>query len=94
MGLGMEGVKNVWGFFTIFLGEGQSIKMKGGFEGPRISPAEFLLERPKRNQKAAGTAWFRSSCYSSWFLEGLHHPWSFDWQLYEASEGDRRFTSM
>ena len=27
-------------------------------------------------------------------LEGLHHPWSFDWQLYEASGGDRRFTSM
>ncbi len=36
------------------LGEG----MNDGFEGPRISPAEVLLERPKRTQKAAGTPWF------------------------------------
>ena len=27
-------------------------------------------------------------------LEGLRLPWPFDWQLYEASAGDRRFSSM
>ncbi len=39
------------GFCFGILGE----RMNDGFEGPRISPAEVLLERPKRTQKAAGT---------------------------------------
>ena len=68
--------------------------MNGDFEGPRISPAEFLSERPERNQRAAGPAWFRTSCYSSRVFECRRHPWHFDWQLYEASGGDRRYSSM
>jgi len=69
------------------------IKMNAGFDDPRFSPAEWLLERPKSHQKAAGTYGFRSSLYSSRVLECLHHPWSFDWQLYEASDDNRRFSS-
>ena len=33
----------------------RNLKMNADFVCPRISPAEVLLERPKRTQKAAGT---------------------------------------
>ena len=68
--------------------------MNADYYGPRFSPAEFLLERPKRNQKAAETYGFRSSLYSSRVFERLRPPWPFDWQLYEASGGDRRYSSV
>ena len=35
MGLGVEGVKKIWGFL-----ENPENEMNDGFEGPRISPAE------------------------------------------------------
>jgi hypothetical protein len=80
--------------------------MKADFYGPQISPAEFLSERPESNLRswmsgrAAGTYGFRSSLYSSQFLVGCAHfirddiPCPFDWQSYDASEGDHRFHSI
>ncbi len=39
------------------------LKMNDQYYGPRISPAEVLLERPKRTQKAAGNPVSRSLLY-------------------------------
>ena len=82
--------------------------MNVDFEGPRISPAEFLLKRPKmepplvkRAARPPEPAWFRTSCYSSRVFRGsspslVASPKGEEstWQLYEASEGDRRFFSV
>ncbi len=67
--------------------------MNADFYGPRLSPAESLFERPKSYQKAAGTYGFRSSLYSSRVLECRRHPWHSVWQLYKASDDDRRYSS-
>ena len=48
--------------------------MNDQYCGPRISPAEVLLERPKRTQKAAETYGFRTSLYSSGVVNAAAIP--------------------
>jgi len=48
--------------------------------GPRLSPAESLLERPKRNQKAADTHGFGLPFIHPGLLVCLRPPWPSDWQ--------------
>ena len=77
------------------------------YYGPRISPAEFLLTRPKRNQKAAGNPVSRSLLYPrpsvagvvKSFLVRLRSPCRDSnivfapYQVF-AFDGDRHFSSM
>ena len=53
-----------------------------------------FLSGQKVTKKPPGPHSSRTLLYSSRFLEGFRHPCPFDWQLYEASGSDRRYSSM
>jgi hypothetical protein len=50
--------------------------------------------RSVSERQAVGTYGFRTSLYSSRVLVGLRHPWPSVWRLYEASDGDRHYSSV
>ena len=62
------------------------VTLPPALQGQRVEAAT-LLNPP------LGTYGFQTSLIHPGFLAGLRHPWHFDWQLYEASDGDRRFSS-
>jgi hypothetical protein len=51
--------------------------MNDDYDGPRISPAEFLSERPERNQRAAENPCFSVS--PSFLLTSMFEVGVFDW---------------